>query len=271
VNCVDFKQDIAAYVLGALEPDEMAAMDRHLVETTTHEGCRDALAQAEASAAELALLAKPIAPSERVWHEIERRVARPNPVRPPARWREAMAWSLTAAAAAALLVVNDQRVREGARAIKSEQLLASASSAAAERDLCLQQLESLRGESRASLVRDAMVLLEKPATRVVALTPAAGGAYRASAVVNVAERRAIILASALPAIAGKDFELWVIRGKDAPVPAGFMRAGADGAALGEIDPAVLAGPAPDAFAVSVEPLGGRPAPTEVIMSGALHG
>src|SRR5438309_681860 len=124
---------------------------------------------------------------------------------------------------------------------------------------------------RSTHKREAIALLENPSTKVIALAPVAGKAYRASAIVNLAERRAIVLASSMRRVSERDFELWVIRGKNAPAPAGFLHAAGEGVDIGEIDAALLGDPELDAFAVSLEPLGGRPAPTEVLMVGALHG
>ena len=42
VNCAEFKENVAAYVLGTLEPEERRACEAHLAETIAHEGCREA-------------------------------------------------------------------------------------------------------------------------------------------------------------------------------------------------------------------------------------
>jgi anti-sigma-K factor RskA len=270
MNCSDFKEQVGAYALGALSPDETAAMKAHLAEREAHEGCAEALARARRAAAALASSLEPVQPSTEVWSGIEARLGTQHaPVRRGARWREALVWAIAASLALALYFVDRDRRIQAERAEREELLLADARAGLTERDRCLKELESMKQGS--TLKRDAIALLEKPSTRVVALAPVAGKTHRASAIVNLAERRAIVLASSMPAASDKDFELWVIRGKEPPSAAGFLRHAGDGVEVGEIDPALLEGAEPDAFAVSVEPLGGRPAPTEVLMVGPLHG
>jgi hypothetical protein len=185
-----------------------------------------------------------------------------------------VAWCLAAAAAAFAVRAFRERkglveriVRTDERVMRTDQVLADAR---AERTRCLNVLETMKAGS--ALKRDALALLDKPSTRVVPLAPVAGKPYRASAIVNLAERRAIVVSSSMPRQPGKDFELWVIRGKHhPPAPAGFLRTAEGGVEIGEIDSKLLGGPEPDAFAVSLEPLGGQPKPTDVLMVGALHG
>jgi anti-sigma-K factor RskA len=270
MNCAEFNEQLAAYVLGALEQAEMAEMRRHLAQTGEHEGCIESLERAEQAAAELGLALAPVAPSERVWRGIERQLNAPVTVRKSITWREGLAYSIAAAAAAFLVIANDRRAHEHERAEHSEQLLASALSAAAERDQCRKELEALR-DSRAPSTRDALALLEKPSTQLVVLAPLPGKTYHASAIVNLAEGRTFVVASAMPRPPDKDFQLWVIRGKEAPVPAGLMHTSPDGSAVGEVDPKALQGDRPNAIAISLEPLGGAATPTEVIAAGAVSG
>jgi anti-sigma-K factor RskA len=78
---------------------------------------------------------------------------------------------------------------------------------------------------------------------------------------------AIVLSGLAPAAAGKTYELWVIRGKQAPEPAGLIAvADARGGAVRV--PKVTRPSEVTAFAVSIEPGGGSPAPTgPVILVG----
>ncbi|MEW6268964.1 MAG: zf-HC2 domain-containing protein, partial [Thermodesulfobacteriota bacterium] len=39
MNCAEFKENAAAYALGALTPDERAALEAHLAEPIAHAGC----------------------------------------------------------------------------------------------------------------------------------------------------------------------------------------------------------------------------------------
>jgi anti-sigma-K factor RskA len=104
-----------------------------------------------------------------------------------------------------------------------------------------------------------VAMLQLPATRVVAFAAKVDtGGGGATAIVNMQAKRAMILAHGMPKPAGKDFELWVIRG-DEKIAAGLMRGGAAGQLLVEVDPTLLAQGA-DALAVTLEPEGGGPAP-----------
>ncbi|HKQ71430.1 MAG TPA: anti-sigma factor [Polyangiaceae bacterium] len=272
MNCSDFKEQVHAWALGALEPSEAARMESHLAEAIAHEGCGALALEARLTVARLALALAPVQPSQRVWNDIAQRIGvAPASPRRAAQIRETVGYALAAAAAVALFFVHDDRARQIERADKSDQLLAEARAGLAERDRCL--LELRRVEGSANWQKGAIALLEKPSTKVVALEPVAGQSYRASAIVNVADRRTIVVASAMAPEPGKDFELWLIRGKEPPKAAGLMKATAGGGAVLEIDPALLDGPFPDAFAVSREKAGGSTtgAPETVLMAGAVHG
>jgi len=270
MNCSEFKEQVGAWALDALSRDEAAAMRAHLEQAEPHDGCEEALARARSAAAALASSLLPVAPADDVWNRIEARLTpRAATPRRALHFREAAAWAIAASFAASVLVLHHDRRAERDRADQATALLAETKKGLDARDECLKELEMMKQGS--SLKRDAVALLEKPTTKVVPLAPLEGKPYHASAIVNLAERRVIVLASSMPQVAGKDFELWVIRGTAAPSAAGFMHAAGGGIEVGEIDPALLGDSEPDAFAVSLEPLGGRPTPTEVLMVGALHG
>jgi anti-sigma-K factor RskA len=82
---------------------------------------------------------------------------------------------------------------------------------------------------------------------------------------------AVVVAGLPPAGKGKTYELWAIRGKNAPEPAGLITlVDSDSGAV-----RVPALPAPrdvTAFAISVEPMGGSAAPTgPIVLVGAVAG
>ncbi len=269
MNCSEFKEQVGAYAVGALSTEETAAMDAHLAQTIAHEGCQEALLRAQRAAGALSLALPPVHPGEHVWPAIESRVGKPDSParRTPFPRREILAWCLAAAAAAFAVRAFREREELVERVKRTDQHLTDL---IGERARCLNALETMKAGY--ALKHDALALLDKPSTRVVPLAPVAGKPFRASAIVNLAERRAIVVSSSMPRQAGKDFELWVIRGKNHPPdPAGFLRTAEGGVEIGEIDPRLLGGPEPHTFAVSIEPLGGRPTPTEVLVAGALHG
>ena len=93
--------------------------------------------------------------------------------------------------------------------------------------------------------------LDVPAHGRVLLDPTSGAA-------------AALLAGLDPALAGKVYELWTIRGTEAPEPAGLLTVASDGTAWARIDTLARPGEV-TAFAVSIEPAGGSPSPTGPIV------
>ncbi len=82
---------------------------------------------------------------------------------------------------------------------------------------------------------------------------------------------AIVISGLAPADAGKTYELWVIRGTSAPEPAGLI-AVADARSGAIRVPRVPRPSEVTAFAVSIEPKGGSPAPTgPVVLVGPVSG
>jgi anti-sigma-K factor RskA len=302
MTCTDFHEQVALLALGALTPEEANAVSAHLREGGPHEGCAQALAEARGTVAALDAALPAVAP--RVWARIEAQLdAPPVPAtsrhpaasRPPspaaergggatvlqltrARRRERVAW-VSAAAAAAVAVWGWGQAgalreeRDGVQAAAAQRatelatVQTSLASVRTERAECQRLLEDAGKVS--ARAREAVAMLERPTSRLVALGPAApGGQQRAFAVYDPAEGRAMVMARDMVPEAGKVLQLWVIRGNGAPVPAGFMEPG-QGMSAGEVRQEVLGPGAPDAFAVSLEPAGGSASPTQVLMVGKL--
>jgi anti-sigma-K factor RskA len=320
VTCAEFKENVAAYVLGALEPDEHAACDAHLAETRRHEGCHDELRRATEAAGLLATSLPPVGPSERVWDAIAAEIglaegegapaaarpgrsARVTAVRPASRgpsaprgrepsaprrggrWREGIAWSLAAAGIATAVFLGAQRriLDERLGRAQDELVLSRGElsdslarlervegdlggrmrTVALEREACVRDLQSMRvslAEKEAALE-----LLGSPDTQLVQLAAQGDVPYRASALVNSPREEGLVLASALAPQAGKDYQLWLIRG-DRKISAGLLPTDEAGLpTLARISRDLLEGGAPDAFAITVEPAGGMPQPTGPIV------
>jgi anti-sigma-K factor RskA len=336
VTCAEFKENVAALALGALEPDEQAACEAHLAETERHEGCLAELRRATEAAALLAASAAPIKPGEHVWNAIAAEVAagapqaepgaqakrdaidtpgagnggtRPRParvtaVRPATRsaaepklreprpprerrggWREAVAWTLAAAAGVAVAVLGAQRRSLDERFDRAQSELALSRGQLSETLDRLARVETdLQGRvhtidlERAACLRDldvarislaekeaALDLLGTPGTQLVQLAAQGDVPYRASALVNSPREEGLVLASALAPQEGKDYQLWLIRG-DQKISGGLLPTDAAGLpTLARISRGLLSGGAPDAFAITVEPAGGMPQPTGPIV------
>jgi anti-sigma-K factor RskA len=329
VTCAEFKENVAAYVLGALEPDEHAACEAHLAEPRRHEGCLEELRRATAAASLLAASSPPIPPGEHVWDAIAAEIAkdvatesgtargatadagarsrpgrRVTAVRPAARSsgapagrepaaargrgrtiREAFAWTLAAAAALVAAFFGLQRESLDERLGHAQSELALSRGELAETLDRLARVESdVQGRfrnvelERAACLRDldvarislaekeaALELLGSPGTQLVQLAAQGDVPYRASALVNSPREEGLLLASALAPQPGKDYQLWLIRG-DQKISAGLLPSDPAGLpTLARISPTLLAGGAPDAFAITVEPAGGMPQPTGPIV------
>jgi len=266
MTCGELRELAAACALGALEPEELAEVERHLAAPGPHHGCRDAVDRARAAAAELAYVLPEVKPPPGARSALEVRIGRPRSRRTSRMG--AVGWA--AAAAAAVALVLSQVHRLDARSLRGDvaQARAAALAAAEERDRLRAALRSLEGA--AALQREALALLDRPGTRLVPMAPQRGEAARAVAILD-GGGRAVVTSTTMPSQPGKTYQLWVIRGASAPRPAGFMRATSDGTAAGEVDRALMRGRPPDALAVSLEPAGGSPTPTRILAVGKLAG
>jgi anti-sigma-K factor RskA len=256
MTCAEFQELAAAMALGALDDDERAACEAHL-RAGPHAGCHDALARAEATVARLGDALPPVAPPAALWDAIAAGVTPPRRrARRVPLWAAASGWVVAAAAAAALLVPGGESPRARDQAIATRALL----------DRCAGELETLRAEQAAQ--REAVALVDLPGTEIVALAPQGPAAQRATAIVNRGAGRAVVVGHGLVPQAGKDYELWVIRG-DAKLAAGLLRAGSAGSLVAVVDPALLAGGV-DAFAITLEPEGGSDSPRgPILLVGAV--
>jgi anti-sigma-K factor RskA len=277
VSCAEFKDNVAAYVLGILEPAERAAFEAHLAETA-HDGCREALAEAYETTALLGAALPPVQPGARVWQAIEREIGattaaggagRAGSTRPPSpasarrgMGREVIAWTLAAAAAAAAFVFGmEYRISERTLAARERELdLASATDR--DKAICLRELANARVSLREK--EAALSLIGSPGTQLIQLAAQGAEPYHASALLNPTEKSGMVLTTELKPLQGKDYQLWLIRGDD-KISAGVLRTDPSGATLARISDEVLAGGRPDAFAVTIEPQGGMPQPTGPII------
>src|SRR5207247_3921289 len=114
-----------------------------------------------------------------------------------------------------------------------------------EKSLCRDELAKLHGESDAQ--RAALVLLQSPTAQLVSLAPPPGEAVRsARALVDLAQKKGMLVSASLSPQPGKDYELWIIRGQ-LKLPAGILQPGPSGPVRESSDPQPLPA-APDASA-----------------------
>jgi anti-sigma-K factor RskA len=237
----------AAYALGALEGDERARFEALL--RADDADAVAALRDAESTLVDLAAAA-PAPPPPGVKAALMDRIAaepaaaRAPAIPPPRRPRRWWPVVLSGAMAAGLAAVV---VGWSVSSTYEHRL-----------DALARDAEHLRAELRRQ--QAVVAILRDPATQVVALAglPPAPGA-RARMLWHTRDG-GVFVATGLPAPPpDKTYQLWAIAG-NAPVSAGVFSVDAGG--IGSLSVAPLPGlSAVDAFAVTLEPAGGRPAPT----------
>jgi anti-sigma-K factor RskA len=266
----EFLDQVDAYALGALEPEEARALEAHLDREGPHPLCEAALARARETIATLATDLKPVTPPPRVWDAVARAISQPSepasrepvkapsgdapkpPAREPARQspaRRAPTWAYAMAVAAVLaLALSGVGIREARRSV------AQSANRAAQ---CAKELAELRIDALRK--EDAIQLLLEPGTQIVSLKPSPGTtgpvAQGSGVVLFNARGRALFLGKSFSEQAARDYELWVIRdGKT--IAAGLLPPAPDGRVFAEVRSELLTAGRPAAFAVSVEQKGG---------------
>src|SRR5262249_28087581 len=233
MTCAEFKELVGALALEALDADELLAARAHLAEPR-HEGCPEAFARATATARLLSGALPEAKPRDRVWRTMAERIGERAPRR---RWAVASGWAAAAAAAAVAVILAGRSAR-----LRTELEAARAGTAAVQTQVAssaglLRQGTAPRGGAKTT----GGPAREGGGSRVLACAPQGGVAAGALAVVASDARRAILLSTALLPTATRDYQLWIIPpGKGAaPIPAGLVVA-AEGIALGDFEPKVLA-------------------------------
>ncbi len=268
---------LSLYVLGALDGDDLRAVEEHLAG-----GCADCarlLPELQAEVEALATAPPAVAPSDgalaRLMTQLDDRASAPpapsmTPPAPPAARTprthgRAPAWSWLAAAAALALLVWGVTLRSSLSG-EIDSLRAELAHVRADRDQAAARSTALASElasaeATSERLAQAMAIISSPAMRPVALAglkdaPAAKG----HTFVDPDGQRAIFVAANLRALpADKTYELWYIAdGK--PVAAGTFAVDEKGFAtvpVARVPPIAQI----QAWAVTIEPHGGVPQPT----------
>ena len=176
-------------------------------------------------------------------------------------WQRAAAQVEVAQAESAQL--RDQVRADGRKRIDLEEGIVTANQACARNVNALKQTLALDDR--------ALALLQQAGTHVVAFAPQPTHPdLKAAALYNGATHQAMVIATGLPALTARDYQLWIIRGKGAPQPAGLLVSESPGVFHVELASAALGATPPDALAISIEPKGGSATPTDVAMVAGLH-
>jgi anti-sigma-K factor RskA len=126
-------------------------------------------------------------------------------------------------------------------------------------DALANDAEQLKAELRSQ--QTVIAILRDPATQVVALAGQASAPTARARMMWHEKAGGVFVATGLPATpAGKAYQLWAIAGSNAPVSAGVFNVDASG--VGSLSVRPLPGVSTvNAFAVTLEPAGGLPAPS----------
>lgn len=246
-----FAEDLAVYALGALEGTEKEALERHLKECAS---CQSELEKLQGDAMLLALSTVGPLPPAHLRKRLLRAIAREQREKVPASKRS-LWWPLAPYAVSASLIVLAVFLWNENRSLHQS----------------LAKLEQRQSEREAQLrqAQDLINTLTSPESKRITLAPVKaqpqpqGKAYYLSGSGHL-----IFLANNLaPVPANKVYELWLIPSKGSPLPAGLFQPDSRGTAT-IVNPPLPAGVEAKAFAITIEPAGGSPAPTsEPIMLG----
>ena len=236
----DYKEMIPARALSALDAAEARALNDHLSEC---DECRMELQEWEATAAAIAVSAKPMEPSpevrERLLNEIRKELTVPQviPFRSATRniWKASFS-AVAAAIIGTVLIVGLVTLWRENRAMKEE--LARA--------------------------QEFLQLVNTPGSRVTELKGTDVGAGATAKLVYDNNGRAMLMADKLPGVPeGKAYQLWFIVGNNPPMPGKtFVPDNAGHGTLKDQMPQAALNSA--VFAITMEPAGGVPAPTGAI-------
>ncbi len=234
----------AAYALGGLEGEELARFEA-LLEAGDADALR-ALRECGDTLVGLAAAA-PEPPPAGVKAALLERIAAAPATRPLPRRRPRALWPvvLSGAMAAGLAAVV---VGWSVSSTYEKRL-----------DALARDAEQLRAELRAQ--QAVIAILRDPATQVVALAGLPPAPAARARMMWHAQAGGVFVATGLPAPPeGKAYQLWAIAGTNAPVSAGVFTVDASGTGSLAVRP--LPGVSTvNAFAVTLEPAGGLPAPS----------
>ncbi len=264
-----YTEDLTLYSLGLLDGAARIELEDHL-ETCTD--CRAELERLRRDLARLALSESGATPPERARERLLTAIANEpktgsGPKVAPLARRSAWGPVGWVAAAAAVLVAAStwerSSVLEQQRGVLEQQRAALEQ----QRSSLENQLAELRskyaeGRTEITKAREMLAAFTAPGARHVTLVSTEEKPRPQGNAIYFAERANLLfVASSLPPLAaGSAYELWLIPPDGAPLPAGVFTPDAQGNAV-VMNPPLPAGTGVKAFAVTVEPIGGSPAPT----------
>jgi anti-sigma-K factor RskA len=233
----DYKEMIPARALSALDAAEARALNDHLSEC---DECRMELEEWEATAAALAVSAKPMEPSpevrERLLNEVRKELSVPQVL--PFRSATRNVWNRSLAAMAAVIIATVLIV-----------------------GLVMVWRENRTMREQLARSQEFQQLINTPGSRMTELKGTDVGAGAIAKLVYDNNGRAMLLADKLPSVPqGKAYQLWFIVGNNPPMPGKTFVPDSEGkGVLKDQMPQSALNAA--VFAITLEPAGGLPAPT----------
>lgn len=238
--------DLDLYALGALDGEDRQALETHLRDCPH---CQQQLAAARQSTALMGLAAPPVAPPlqvkaalmDKVRAEKRSPAAQSAPLKTGKKhWGLRFSLGFGLAAAALAFATYELAKQDLERGRQLQQLQAQVARDAA----ALQALGQVTGAPDSAQI----TLLQQPG----------GPPGQAHVLYNARMGLAVYSGQIAPAPSDKSYQLWLVPSSGAPVDAGLVDANQqNGAVVVRLTPGLAA----KAFAVTLEPLGGRPQPT----------
>jgi anti-sigma-K factor RskA len=252
-------EDLDLYALGALDGEDKRTLDAHLGDCPH---CRQQLAAARQSTALIGLAAPPVAPRPQV------KAALMDKLRAEKRTPATQSASSQAAPS------RTRKKRWGLRFSfgfgLAAAVLAFATFELAKQDLDrgkqLKQLQAQVSQDAAALQAMGQVTGAPDSAQITLLQQPNGPPGQAHMLYNARMGLGVYSGQIAPAPSGKSYQLWLVPSSGAPISAGLVDANQqNGAVIVRLTPGLAA----KAFAVTLEPLGGRPQPTgPMVLVGA---
>jgi len=246
-------EDFDLYALGALDGQEKQVLEAHLLVCPA---CQKELSRAKQRVLRLGLAAPAMAPRPQVKLALMEKVkakraatgARVFEMKPPKkRWGLRFSFGFAIATAVLAFATFELVKIDWERGKQIKELQAQLNVAQAKAKLDAQAMEAM-----------ASVTAAPDSTMITLLQQAGGPPGQAHVVYNARMGLAVYSGQIVPAPADKSYQLWLVPSSGAPVDAGLVEPNQEnGAVVVHLTPGLVA----KAFAVTMEPAGGRPQPT----------
>ena len=242
-----FADDLALYALGALSGEDRSVLEKHLQECAS---CRRELESLRGDASLLALSVSGPKPPARARQRLITAIgAEPRKKQAPKTvgwWTLAAVFGMFVLASIAIALWNEKA--------DLETKLAQVQKQSADQEIELQKARDI-----------VTTLTATDAMRVTVVALKTPPQPQGRAIYDRNRSSLIFLASNMPALPPqKAYELWIVPKEGAPIPAGVFKPDAQGSGT-VINPPVPKNVEAKAFAITVEPETGSPAPTSAII------